>query len=206
MKFNFFKLFIYFFKHDLKHAMPLLVMLLFYGAIASIGLEIKTLTLIQSLIFLALLSATYLINGAYSVQDDFQDGTFDWVVAKTQNIFTYLWVRFASTFVVLFLPFFIFGFFYCVILNFGLNIILSFFVYSLILFFGTLGLQLILSMTGFGHAKMCVIFLLLPFFISAFLYFISVAEAPLHLYTLLGSFIFEMGFLTLLIIWAKLWL
>ena len=183
----------YLFGHERQHCW--LTLFLFAFGILLLNLVHAQYALVKQGIvtFCALWSFIQLSTLTHSINDDFRDGTFDWLISEGYSIYGYALAR---------------GLVFCLLVSLPILLIQAIGFYGMqldtALLFGLLlnhlhgavsllGIQIILCLTAESPAKITGLFVSIPFWIPSFLYVVGMVDDSTALFPLAGLFCFQLG-------------
>ncbi|MDP3371418.1 MAG: hypothetical protein Q8S21_00780 [Candidatus Paracaedibacteraceae bacterium] len=155
--------------------------------------------------FFALWGLIQSVTFMQSLDDDFLDGTFSYLISERFSIYEYAIARFLTTLICFSLPLIVGWVIGILIMGIDMNILFGLVLNHLQLLLGLTGLQLTFCLTSCLEKKMTNLLIFIPFWIPGFLYLVSSSEEDSMWLSLFGLMILSCGLTILLIQHAYRW-
>lgn len=190
---RFYALTLYLLRHERQHCW-LAVFLFAFGILLLNFVHAQYALIKQGIIaFCALWSFIQLSTLTHSLNDDFRDGTFDWLISEGYDIYGYALARGFVFFVLVSLPILVIQAIGFYIMQMDAFLLLGLLFNHLHGAVSLLGIQIVLCLTAESSAKITGLFINIPFWIPSFLYTVGMVDDSKALFPLAGLFCFQLG-------------
>jgi hypothetical protein len=155
--------------------------------------------------FFALWGFMQSVSFMQSLDDDFLDGTFAYLISEEFSIYGYAFARILTTLLCFSLPLMVGWLIGLLIMQININAIWGLVLNHVQLLFGLVGLQLMFCMTSRLEKKVTNLLIFIPFWIPSFLYLVAGVDGDAMLLPHFGLVLLSGGLTMLLIRHAYHW-
>lgn len=195
----------YFLNHDKRSFLPPCV-LSFFGIFLLCLVHAEYALPMQGIIsFFALWGFVLSISFMYSLEEDFNDDTFGYLLSEGFSVHSYAFARFLTVLIFYLFPLLVSELLGLLVMQISLTFIWGLLLNHLQLLVGIIGLQLTLCMTSSMEKRMTNLLVFIPFWVPGFLYLVGSSAENMMLLPQAGMVLTSIGLNFLLIQNAYRW-
>jgi hypothetical protein len=155
--------------------------------------------------FFSLWGFMQILSVTQSFEEDFQDGTFAYLITEQFSVFSYLAARLVAVIVYFSVPLLMCQFIGLMMMEMDVSLILGLILNHIQLLCGIAGIQLMLCMTARIEKKMTNLLLFIPFWVPSFLYLVGSVNDRSALVPQIGLIFISIGMTLLMVQQAYKW-